>query len=358
VTQSRRAFLTSLSAAAYGLASDKAVPSEAFRYPDPATEFPVLRITDPKNTSWLPAFYSRAVSRKGSFLLYSNDRSGSFQLYRMDLKSGQSRELTEVKTLDTASPALLPDEKSCCYVADGNVLQVNLNGGRPRVVYSIAAGFEAGGFCVNEDGQYATLIEKKPGACRLKLISVPRGTATTVIESAEEISHAEPRPRRAGILFTVSSRELHVVNFDGAQNQRLRTEPGGLGPALWSLDGRTVDYLNYPTDPKQLHNIREYTPDANEDRFLAATTQFVQMDRNSDSSVFVGSSGSKASPYVLLLVRAVKRELTLAEHKASDPTLVGPRFSPNSQRVFFQTDRHGKWAIYTMSVERLVEETE
>jgi hypothetical protein len=97
VTQSRRAFLTSLSAAAYGLASDKAVPSEAFRYPDPATEFPVLRITDPKNTSWLPAFYSRAVSRKGSFLLYSNDRSGSFQLYRMDLKSGQSRELTEVK---------------------------------------------------------------------------------------------------------------------------------------------------------------------------------------------------------------------------------------------------------------------
>ncbi len=358
MTPSRRAFLTSLSAAAYGLASDKPLPSESFRYPDPATEFPVLRLTDPKNTSWLPAFYNRAVSRKGSFLLYSCDRGGGLQLYRMDLKSGQSRMLTEVKTLDHASPALMPDEKSCCYVGDGNVVQVNLNGGRPRVVYAVSPGFEAGGFCVNDDGQYATLIEKKPGACRLKLIGVPRGTATTVLESAEEITHAQPRPRRAGILYTLGGRELHVVNFDGAQNQRLRTEVGGLGPAVWSADGRTVDYLNFPADRKQLNNIREYTPDANEDRFVAGTTQFVQMDRNADSSVFVGASGSKASPYVLLLVRAVKRELTLCEHKASDPALVGPRFSPNSQRVFFQTDRHGKWAIYTMSVERLVEETE
>jgi oligogalacturonide lyase len=334
------------------------VPSEAFRYPDPATEFPVLRLTDPKNTSWLPAFYNRAVSRKGSFLLYSSDRGGSFQLYRMDLKNGQSRELTQVQSLDTGSPALMPDEKSCCYVADGNVAQVSMSGGRQRVIYTIPPGFAAGGFCVNDDGQYATLIEKKPGAYRLKLISVPRGTASTVLESAEEITHAEPRPRRAGILYTLGGRELHVVNFDGAQNQRLRTEPGGLGSALWSADGRMVDYLNFPADRKQLNNIREYTPDANEDRFLAGTTQFVQMDRNADASVFVGASGSKASPYVLLLVRAVKRELTLCEHKASEPALVGPRFSPNSQRIFFQTDRHGKWAIYTMSVERLVEATE
>ncbi len=97
---------------------------------------------------------------------------------------------------------------------------------------------------------------------------------------------------------------------------------------------------------------------ANEDHFISATTQFVHFGRNADSSVFVGASGSKASPYVLLLVRAVRRELTLCEHKASDPRLVAPIFSPNSQRIFFQTDRHGKWAIYRMSMERLVEETE
>jgi oligogalacturonide lyase len=38
--------------------------------------------------------------------------------------------------------------------------------------------------------------------------------------------------------------------------------------------------------------------------------------------------------------------------------MVAPIFSPSSQRIFFESDRHGKPAIYTMSVERLVEETE
>jgi oligogalacturonide lyase len=84
----------------------------------------------------------------------------------------------------------------------------------------------------------------------------------------------------------------------------------------------------------------------------------VSFGANADSSVFVGASGSKASPYLLLLVRSVRRELTLCEHRASDPRLVSPQFSPNSQRVFFQSDRHGKMAIYSMRVEKLVEETE
>jgi oligogalacturonide lyase len=60
---------------------------------------------------------------------------------------------------------------------------------------------------------------------------------------------------------------------------------------------------------------------------------------------------------LLLLLRVARRELTLCEHRSSDPMLVAPVFSPSSQRVFFQSDRHGKPAIYTMAVERFVEET-
>ena len=74
--------------------------------------------------------------------------------------------------------------------------------------------------------------------------------------------------------------------------------------------------------------------------------------------MFVGASGSKASPYVLLLVRAVQRELTLCEHRASDPAIVSPIFSPNSQNVFFSSDQHGKPAIYRIAVDKLVEATE
>ena len=54
----------------------------------------------------------------------------------------------------------------------------------------------------------------------------------------------------------------------------------------------------------------------------------------------------------------MKRELTLCEHRASDPRITAPMFSPNSQRIFFQSDRDGKLAIYAMTVDRLVEATE
>jgi oligogalacturonide lyase len=61
---------------------------------------------------------------------------------------------------------------------------------------------------------------------------------------------------------------------------------------------------------------------------------------------------------VLLLVRKVRREFTLCEHRASDPRMVQPIFAPSSQRIFFNSDQHGKPAIYTMAVDRLVAETE
>ncbi len=224
-------------------------------------------------------------------------------------------------------------------------------------------GFNFGtGFSLSEDGLVAALIEEKPGLSRLRLITMRTGAAATLVESNDPLSDPQPRPKRAGLLYRkrndVNGDELFVVNYDGAQNRKLRLAPGGLGTVLWSGDGKTVVYLNLPGDRKQLNNIREFTPDTNEDQFVSATSQFATINRNADTSVFVGASGSKASPYMLLLVRSVKRELTLCGHRASDPRQVTAFFSPNSQRVIFQSDRDGKMAIYSIAVDRLVEETE
>jgi oligogalacturonide lyase len=355
----RRAFLWSLAGAPVGLAAkDQLIPSEIKRYKDAATEFDVFRLTDPAHESRLPAYYERALPRNGSFLIYSSDRSGTMQAYRMDMKNGQSRTLTEASALVTESLALA-DERNICYLDGRSLFLTNLGTLRGREVYRIEDGFEAGrGLSLSEDGLYAALVEDKTGSSRLRLIAMRTGTATTLAEADDPISDPLPRPKRSGMLYRRGNSELWLVNFDGAQNRKLRLADGGLGPATWSADGRTVLYLNFPPSPKQLNNVRECTPDTNEDKFISNTTQFVAFNRNGDSSVFIGASGSKASPYVLLLVRSVKRELTLCEHRASDPRLSAPMFSPNSQRIFFQSDRDGKMAIYTMAVDRLVEATE
>jgi len=52
------------------------------------------------------------------------------------------------------------------------------------------------------------------------------------------------------------------------------------------------------------------------------------------------------------------REFTLCEHKASNPETVAPVFSPDSQRVLFQSDRDGHPAIYSVHVDKLVEPTD
>jgi oligogalacturonide lyase len=340
-------------------ANGQILPSEIKRYPDPATELDVYRMTDPAHQSWLPASYQRAVSRRDSFIIYSSDRSGSLQAYRMEVKNGQSHLLTRAQNLVRESLTLAPDEHNFYYLDGSSVFLASASGVHTREVHRMEDGFQPGrGFSVSEDGLYAALVEQKPGLSRLRLITLHTGNSQTVVETADPISDPLPRPRRAGLLYRRGVDELWLVNFDGGQNRKLRLAAGGIGPAVWSADGRTVLYLNFPADPKQLNNLREATPDSNEDHLIAATSQFINFARNGDSSVLVGASGSKASPYVLLLVRAAKRELTLCEHKASDPRIVAPVFAPNSQRIFFQSDKDGKIAIYCMVVEKLVEETE
>src|SRR5262249_1036451 len=109
---------------------------------------------------------------------------------------------------------------------------------------------------------------------------------------------------------------------------------------------------------KELITLRENSPEEGTDRLLAKTSQFISVSPNSDASVFTGASRSRASAYVLILLRVVRRELTLCEHRASDASMVHPAFSPDSQNVLFVSDRHGKPAIYMIRVNRFVEQTE
>ena len=353
---SRRWFLASLPAACLGQSlKGRIAASAVFTYQDPATEFPVHRLTDPNFSSYFSG--ARAISRHG-FIVGASNSSGRFEAYRIDAKSGQQRQLTGAVDLDPRSVILTLDDKSFVYLDGTGLMSANLSSLKAREVYRIPEDYSrAGGLGLSDDGLYAALIEKKDARHRLRLVNMAKGTADTLAEADEEMALPTARPRRASILYKRAG-GWWLANYDGKQNYRLRLAEGGLGPALWGPDGRSIFYLSYPADARKLHSLHEFVPDSNEDALVADTTQFVSIGRNADASVFAGASGSKASPYLLLLVRSVRRELTLCEHRSSDPSLVAPVFSPNSQRILFGSDRHGKPAIYSMSVEKLVAETE
>jgi oligogalacturonide lyase len=354
----RRAFVA-LSAAAPLFAQVRKgalFPSDWRRYADPSTELMVFRLTDPAWSSYLPPH--RAIARRGNFLLFACDRPGAPQAFRMDLKTGETRQLTDAEALDPSTLTLLPDERAFLYF-DGPVLkEVNLGNLREKNVYRPPEGWErCPGFSVADDGRSAVLGERNGSAWRLRLVGTGRGNARTVTEATQEICGGFVRPgRRQQVLYRREG-EVWLTDPNGRNNRKLPLADGAIGPARWNTGGQTILYLHFPADKTQLHAIREYDPEENEDKLVARTSQFASFAFNRNSSVFVGASRNAASPTVLLLLRVTRREFTLCEHAASDPAGVVLAFSPDSQTVYFQSDRHGKPAIYRQPVEKFVEET-
>lgn len=349
----RRAFVATLPILAK--AADT-LPPEVKRLRDPATEFELTRLTDPAHNAWLIPPPTRSIVGRSNGLLYCSDRSGSVQAFRLEVKSGASRQLTEARNLDREGVGFLSDEKTVCYF-DGPTLQT-ANGSRTRTLYEIESGWQrTGGFTLTDDGNHALFAERKGERSRLRMAPTSKGAVSTVFEIGEEIRFVRPRPKRAGILYGRPG-SLWLVDYNGANHRKLRAAAGDPVQALWSADGRSFTYLRVPERETELNELREHTPDANEDKKIAATSQFITFSRNSDASVFAGVSRNIPSPYILLLIRLARRELTVAEHKAHDARDVTVLFTPNSQRLLWHTDREGKAAIYTLLVDQFIEATE
>src|ERR1035437_4396798 len=140
---SRRLFLFSGLAAPL-LAQEKTganFPPEVKRYEDPSTELEVYRLTDPGHSSMLPAHYNRAISQYSAWMIFCCDRGGEPQAFRMDLKTGETRELTPVEDLDGSSLTLTPDNRSLCFFS-GRILFITGVGGRARQLYQVPDGWD------------------------------------------------------------------------------------------------------------------------------------------------------------------------------------------------------------------------
>ena len=357
----RRLFLA-LGAAPLLPAQTRGLPSVARRYPDPATELEILRLTDPAFDSTLPPPHQRCISRRQGFCVFSSAREGTLQAYRMDLKSLEWRVLSNSAALDPASLALTADERNVVFF-DGPVLKMApVAGGTEKSVYRIPEGSVRGeGSALTDDGLRVIFSEQTGGKSLLRAVTLPRSKqpagAVTLAQVDGPISHPLPHPKRAQILYGAGG-QLRVLTANGAAVNLPAPRDAHFLAAHWSPDGKSIQTLEVPDETRQLTTLHELTPENGEDRLIARTSNFADCRANADSSVFVGASRNRSAPYVLLLLRVTRRELTLCEHKASDAGQVAARFSPDSQSVFFQSDRHGKMAIYRMRVERFVEETD
>src|ERR1041384_5787285 len=142
---SRRSLLLAAGAAGHLLAEGQkgtAFPSDLQRYSDPTTELDVYRLTKPDYSSNMTAYYNRGIARNSGWMLFCCDRSGDPQGFRIDLKSGETKQLTHTEDLDGSSLTLLPDNRSFCYFAGRSLFISNLATLRERELYKVPEGWE------------------------------------------------------------------------------------------------------------------------------------------------------------------------------------------------------------------------
>ncbi len=329
------------------------------RYKDSVTEFDVLRLTNPQWDSLLPANPSRAVDRRGRSVLCASNRSGVWEPWLVDIGGGTSRQIGAVEDLDPASLTFSADDRDALMFSGQRLLAVRLNNGRVQELCGVRDGWKPSGHIApTDDGTSLFFVETREGAAELRRLRMPKGSPETVLGHSDGILSPTPNPRRAMVFWLTPSGELWVSPFDEPAKRRVDTPPGRVLQAQWAPDGQSILYLLEYADSSQLNAIREQGLDTRSDSLVAKTSQFVSFSRNANASVFIGASRNKAAPTVLVLLRATRREFTLCEHKASDPSAASPIFTPNSQKIIFQSDRHGKPALYMMNVEKLIEKTE
>jgi oligogalacturonide lyase len=335
--------------------SAKPLPSvgEFVRFADPATENPVVRLTDTRSESVLPAADRRFISTRERFLLFSSNRNGAFSPFQVDLRTGLIRQLAETADLQTRSLALDGRERILRFIDGGRLRELNLSNKKIDTVTDGATCFSpapagTGLFAVRA-GKLEQWVERKSTVLAEDVATGDSGTSCL----------ARPGPDGAGCLFMRESAEGREFWHAGAQKPVLLAK-GQISNPFWAADGQSIVFLReVPKENAVVSEIHEVPVGVDGapggERFVSPTSQFACFAPNGDGSVFVGASRGRAQPDIVLLLRASRREMMLCEHRAKQPAMVSPVFSPDSRRVYFESDRLGKTAIYSVNVELLVE---
>lgn len=330
---------------------------EFVRLVDPTTETPVVRLTSLASNSFFPASTNQFVSAKDRFLIFSSDRSGQLAPFHLDLHSGAVAQLAKPGNLIAAS-LCLNQRRTALYFLDGDKLQeITLANRKTRTLADGVSAFSE----LSEETHSTKTGDPSFVMVKNQRLEFLNRDGDCLADNVESFCLARPGgrgcffPRRAG----ADDEEFCYVPFGPAEPATPKViAKGAVTNPVWTPDGQALLFLRQVPRPNvTASEIHSANPETGTEQRVAMTSQYAAFSPNGDGSVFVGASASKAQPTILLLLADVQRELTLCEHRASRPAAALPVFSPDSKRVYFQSDHEGRSALYSVNVELLVEPT-
>lgn len=371
--------------------------SPIVKFADPLTERQMWRLTDPAYVHHLPHYHHRIISRNNESLLVASEISGERQIYELRTDDGRMTQLTEGPGVDPYSATLGPRSR-WFYVVQGDTLkQIGVRNRKERRIYTAPSGWRLTGHIgAEEQGRHVVLVEMRAGdqvsgfeqqfekrpRCRLRVVESRSGKNWVAMETDNWLAYPQLPEDGNTILYAhegpwhkVDGR-LRMVGLNGENPRNLRPREGteGIGHEFWGVGEDNIHYVFYvfyPDETGRGATVRRIEESSGREEVVSRCTSFGWLQGNHDSSVIVGASRSLAGPNIYLLFTRLQREFTVCEHASSGKPypIAGtnledrmaswpePVFSPDSQWIYFTSDKEGKPAIYRMDVSDLVEQT-
>lgn len=364
----------------------------------------IIQLTSDDCLSHHPYFYNKMLTRDNRFLIYASDCSGSRNLYKLDMETGDTLQLTDIKErFDDFSANLSSDDKYLYYSKNNGIVKLDMQTLEEEQLYVSEDGFRFGSYGISADdkcilisemdkkdivvskGDWSTFEpqwEAKPH-CRLVYLDNTTGKYHVVLDEPHcWLGHPQVRPDNnnellfchEGPQWKIDAR-LWLINADGTNHRCAKPKVADdmiVTHEYWLNDGSKVAYVhkNY----ENIATIRYINPDTLEDEVFTECTYSAHIFSSPDNSYIIGD-GQPSKPvlpesgtdhpvamahtesFLFMINTNTKKEEKLCYH-GSTFTPYGnaqdchphPSFTHDSKAVIFSSDLNGKPAVYKVII--------
>ena len=207
---------------ASGVGKDWGIEKQSWT--DPVTGVRVWQMTANKGVANTLYFHFPNFTRDGRYLLFTSNRTGSNQIYRMSIPEGRIVQVTD--SPQVSSIGLTPDRtdpRRIYYQRGHEIMALDLEDFSERIVGAVPEP-HFGGYhqpTLSGDGQWITVGRQiDPKTWEIGLMSTATGQYNTVLRVGFRIGHVQYSPTEPVIFFTwetsgYAPQRSWLVNADG-----------------------------------------------------------------------------------------------------------------------------------------------
>ena len=179
---------------------------------------------------------SPAFSANGSYVIFSSDLNGTFDIYRVFLQTGGIEQLTGIRDGDETTPRVSPIGTRFAYLLDGagqqaSVLMVEaLNDPEGRAVS--VPGVDVQGFVWSPESEYIAYEALVDGVTQIFVVHIESGENRGVSGLDAHSPAWSPDGTRIAFLSGAQGGDVHVVNVNGSGLSTVGARVDGFGDAV------------------------------------------------------------------------------------------------------------------------------